>query len=141
MGLGRGRPAHRGVGGDAVLGLEPRAVHAVVDRRRAEVPQEQFAGAGVERVPAQLVPGPLADRHPGQIADVVVVVDEQRAQVAGLQGGHGAAQPVLAEPGEVHPLLEVHAHAPGSGRQREGGNRWDSRNHGGLLLLPSLCTA
>ena len=128
-GFGRGGAAHGGVRRDAVLGLEPGAVHPVVHRRRPEVPQEQLAGAGVERVPAELVPGPLADRDTGQVPDVVVVEDQQGAKVAGLQGGHGAAEPVLAETGEVHPLLEVDVHAPGGGRQRQGGNRGDGRNH------------
>src|SRR5262249_19230876 len=70
-GGGRGGAAHRGVGGDAVLRLEPRAVQPVVHGGRAEVPQDQLAGAGVQRVPAQLVPGPLADRDAGQVPDVV----------------------------------------------------------------------
>jgi hypothetical protein len=109
-GDGRGGAAHSGVGGDAVLRLEPRAVQPVVHGGRAEVPEHQFAGPGVQRVPAQLVPGPLADRDAGQVPDVVVVEHEQRAEPGRLHRGLGPVQAVLAQPGKVDPLLEVDVH-------------------------------
>ncbi len=125
-GRGRGGAAHRGVGGDAVLRLEPRAVQPVVHGGRAEVPQHQFAGPGVQRVPAQLVPGPLADRDAGQVPDVVVVENEQRAEAGLFHGLLRPVQPVPAEPGEVDPLLEVDVHP--ARRRGEGKIR-----HTGLL--------
>src|SRR6266536_2179628 len=73
-------PAHRAVRGYAVLRLQPRAVHAVVHGGRPEVPQVQLPCPGVKGVPAQLVSGPLADGDAGQVPDVVVVEDEQRAE-------------------------------------------------------------
>ena len=125
-GRGRGGAAHRGVGGDAVLRLEPRTVQPVVHGGRAEVPQHQFAGPGVQRVPAQLVPGPLADRDAGQIPDVVVVKDEQRTEARLLHRLLRTVQAVAAEPGEVDPFLEVDVHP--ARRRGEGTIR-----HAGLL--------
>ena len=130
-GRGRGGAAHGGVGGDAVLRLEPRAVEPVVHGGRAEVPQDQLAGAGVQRVPAQLVPGPLADRDAGQVPDVVVVEDEQRAEAGLFHGLPGPVQAVPAEPGEVDPLLEVDVHP--ARRRGEGKSGNGAIRHAGLL--------
>ena len=60
-----------------MLGFQPGTVQPVVDRRRAEVPQEQLAGAGVAPS-GTACPCPLADGHLGEAADVVVE-EEQRA--------------------------------------------------------------
>src|SRR5262249_36245543 len=122
---------------------QPGAVHPVMHRRGAEVPQEQLAGAGVERVPAQLVPGPLADRYSGEVADVVVVEHEQGTEPTGLQRAHGAAEPVLAEPGHVDAPLEIDVHPPRGWCSREGGHRRDRRDHKAFLrgAQAELCTA
>ncbi len=132
-GGGRGGAAHGGVGGDAVLRLQPRAVHPVVHRGRAEVPENQLAGAGVQRVPAQLVPGPLADGDSGQVPDVVVVEDQQRAQPGILHGLSGAVQPVLPQAADVESLFEVDVHPAGRGGKGKCGY-----GHGSSCARPLL---
>ena len=72
--------------GLAVLRLEPRRVELVMHGGRAEVPQDRLAAAAREQRPAgELVALPLADLGRGDVADVVDVEHQQRAEVGLLQ--------------------------------------------------------
>ena len=77
------QPDHAGVD---VLGLEPRGVEAVMLRGRAEVPDVRLAAAGEQHVAGHLVARPLADLGAADVADVVVVEEQQRAELGGLEG-------------------------------------------------------
>ena len=66
--------------GAAVVVVQPRRVQPVVLRRRAEVPDVGIAVAGEQRVARQLVARPLADHRARDVADVVLVEAQQRAQ-------------------------------------------------------------
>jgi hypothetical protein len=79
-------------------------------RGRAEVPQDGIAVAGEQSPTAELVALPLADFGRGDIADVVDVEDQQRAQLGLLERLFDAAQPVAMKPAIIDPFLEVDAH-------------------------------
>ena len=97
--------------GLAVLRLEPGRIELVMDRRRAEVPQDRIAAAAHQERPArQLVARPFADLGRGDVTDVVVVEQQQRAEVGGLESGLRAAQPVTVQAAVVDALLEIDAH-------------------------------
>ena len=66
--------------GLAVLRLEPRRVELVVHGGGAEIPQDRLAVAGEQRPAAELVALPFADLGRGDVADVVDVEDQQRAE-------------------------------------------------------------
>ena len=76
------RPMQAGL---AVLRLEPGRVELVVHGGRAEVPQDRIAVAGEQRPAAELVALPFADLGRGDVADVVDVEDQQRAELGFLQ--------------------------------------------------------
>jgi hypothetical protein len=63
----------------------------------------------------QLVARPLADVRAGEVAHVVHVEDQQRAEVRGLERRPGAAEAVGPQAGEVEALLPVHLHRPRAG--------------------------
>ena len=118
--LARGPPEQPGVGRhgaaqadhagvDVLLG-QPRAVQPVVLGRRPEVPDVRAAAARLERVAGHLVARPLADVRAGDVADVVEVEQQHRAEVGGVEGGLGAAEAVRAEAVGVDPLLPVDGH-------------------------------
>src|SRR5262252_8193723 len=94
----------------AVLRQEPGRVELVVDGGRAEVPQDRFAGSREQRPARELVALPFADLGRGDVADVVDVKDEQRAEIGGFQRLPHTAQPVTMEPAIVDALLEIDAH-------------------------------
>ena len=71
--------------GLAVLRLEPGRVEPVMHRGRAEVPQDRLAVAGEQRPAAELVALPFADLGGGDVADVVDVEDQKRAELGFLQ--------------------------------------------------------
>jgi hypothetical protein len=58
-------------------------------------------------------PPPLADHRAGDIADVVLVEQEEGSQIRSGQRLAQAAQPVGVQAGKVHPLFEVHLHVAG----------------------------
>ena len=75
----------------AVFRLEPRRIEPVVHGGRAEVPQDRIGAAARQQRPAaDLVALPLADLGGGEIADVVDVHHQQRAEVGLLQRLPGA---------------------------------------------------
>jgi len=96
--------------GFAVLGLEPGGVELVVHGGGAEVPEDGVAVAGEQRPAAKLVALPLADLGRGDVADVVDVEDEQRAELGLLQRLLDAAQPIAVQPAVIDPFLEVDPH-------------------------------
>src|SRR6266849_1384023 len=78
---------------------------------RAEVPDPRLTGACEQAVANQLVAGPLADDRGGDVADIVLVEDEKRAQPRARQGLARPADSIRVQAAEVHALLEVHLHA------------------------------
>src|SRR5438876_805018 len=70
-----------------------------------------MAAAREQAIADQLASRPLADDRAGDVADVVLVEDEQRAQPRPRQGLARPADPIRVQPAEVHALLEVHLHA------------------------------
>ena len=115
---GADRAAQAEQAGLAVLGLEPRRIEPVVHGGRAEVPEDRIGAAlGQQRPAADLVALPLADLGGGEVADVVGVHHQQRAEVGLVQRLAGAGEPVIVQAAVVDALLEVDAHGA-EGRQR-----------------------
>ena len=97
--------------GLAVLRLEPGRVELVVHRGGAEIPQDRIGACPRHQRPAaQLVALPFADLGRGDVADVVDVEDQQRAELGFLQRLADAAEPVAVQPPVIDPLLEVDRH-------------------------------
>ncbi len=116
----RGR-RHRAAQADqarlAVLLEQPGRVEPVVHGGRAEVPHDRLLARARAARSGELVALPFADLGGGDVADVVDVEQQQRAQLGVLQRLLGAADAVAAQAVEIDAALEVHAHgAPG--RQR-----------------------
>src|SRR5437867_5461944 len=130
--------------GERVLGREPRRVEPVVAGRRPEIPHPGLAVAGQEAPARELIPGPLADDRARDVADIVLVEDEQRAKAGAGQGLANPAQPVGVQAAEVHALLEVHLHVAGRLEgavprvSRVDGVRRHTARLGGSLL-PAHC--
>ena len=59
--------------GLAILRFEPWRIEFVMDRSRAEIPQDRLAAAREQRPARELVARPFADLGRGDVADVVVV--------------------------------------------------------------------
>ena len=104
-----------------VLREQPRAVQAVVLRRRAEVPQVRLAAAGEEREARHLVARPLPDVGARDVADVVEVEDQQGAQLRCLERLADAVEPVVPQPLGVDALLPVDG-LESRGADRSGGH-------------------
>src|SRR5436853_1624014 len=81
--------------------------------RRAEVPHPGLPVAGEERPARQLVACPFADHGARDVADVVLVEEEQAPQTRAAQRLAHAAEAVGVEAPEVHALLEVDLHVAG----------------------------
>src|SRR5499433_2321894 len=82
--------------------------------RRAEAPHPGLPVAGEQAPARQLVARPLADDGAGDVADVVLVEDEERAQARARERLAHAAQAVRVQAPEVDALLEVDLHVAGS---------------------------
>ncbi len=65
----------------AVLRLEPGRIELVVDCGRAEVPQDRIAATREENPARELVARPFTDLGRGDIANVVIVEQQQCAEV------------------------------------------------------------
>ena len=96
--------------GLAVLRLEPGRVELVMHGRRAEIPQDRIAGAGEQRPARELVALPFADLGRGEVADVVDVEDQERAELGFFQRLPDAAEPVAVQAPVIDPLLEIDRH-------------------------------
>ena len=89
---------------------EPGAVELVVARGRAEVPHDRQVAAREEREARELVARPLADGRGGDVADVVHVEAEERAQLRPGQRRRHPREPLGPQSVEVDPLFPVDAH-------------------------------
>src|SRR5260370_12646269 len=74
----------------------------------AEVPDPGLAVAGEQAPAGQLVARPLPDDGARDVADVVLVEEQERAESRLRERAAGAAEAVAVEAAEVHALLEVH---------------------------------
>ena len=80
-------------------------------RRRSEVPKNRIIGVAREQRPAaELVAFPFADFGRRDVADIVDVENEQRAELGFLQRLLDAAEPITVQPAVIDPLLEIDAH-------------------------------
>src|SRR4051812_14368044 len=80
-GLARHRAAHRGHPRLPARLRQPRRIQLVVLRRRAEVPEHGVALARQQHAARALVARPLADVRARDVADVVLIEQQHRAQV------------------------------------------------------------
>src|SRR2546422_9502057 len=80
----------------------------MVSRRGAEIPHPRLAGAGQQTPARELVARPLADDRAREIADVVLIEHEDRAEARPRQRLTRAAQPIGVQAPEIHALFEVH---------------------------------
>ena len=87
--------------------VQPGRVQPVVFRRRAEIPDIRVAVAGEKCVAGELVARPFADHGAGDVANVVLVEAEQRAESRVSQRRARACKPVVVEPAEIDPFLAV----------------------------------
>ena len=85
----------------------------MVRRRRTKIPEVRLAIAGQYRKAAHLVAGPFADSRAGQIADIVVVKYQQRAELRGAQRLPRSAESITMQASEVDSFLEVDIHHSG----------------------------
>ena len=99
--------AHAEHAGAEVLRRQPVAIEPVMHGGGAEVPLDRIVVAGQQREAAELVALPFADLGAGEIADVVDVEDQQRAEVGVLQRLLGAAEAIAVQPAEIDARLEV----------------------------------
>ncbi len=98
----------------AVLLEQPRHVEPMVHRGRAEIPQDGLRPAGQQREAAELVALPFADLGRGDVANVVHVEQQQRAEIGVFERLPGASHAIADEAVEIDPQLEIDRHrAPG----------------------------
>ena len=100
--LRRDAAQRRDAGARALL-AEPRAVELVMPRGRAEVPQDRLVALRQQREADELVHRPRADVGRGDVADVVHVEAEQRAQLGLGERALRARQPLAAAAGRSRP--------------------------------------
>src|SRR5262245_4174452 len=86
---------------------QPGRIQLMMARRGAEIPHKRFAIAGEQTPARQLVARPFADDGAGNVADVVLVEDEQRAQFRTAECSPRTCQPVFVQTPKVHALLEI----------------------------------
>src|SRR5438093_3954980 len=124
----------------------------MVARGRTEIPDPRLAVAGQQAPARELVARPLADDGAGEIADVVLVEHEERAEARVRKRLARAAEPIGVEAMEIHALLEVDLRVTGrlqrpvptmAGMHVGGGHRVSPgrvllASHGGLLCIYPL---
>ena len=116
--LGRHRSAQQRDAGARPL-AEPRAIELMVLRRRPEIPEDRLAVLRQQREPADLVLRPRADVGGGDVADVVHVEADERAQLRLRQQLFDARKALAAQAIEIDPPLPVDAHrAVGANRHK-----------------------
>ena len=102
------RAAHgRDACAEALL-REPGGEHAVVAGGGPEVPEDRVGTAREQREACVLVARPLADVRARDVADVVRVEQQDRAELRSLERCPGTVEPLPAQPREVDALLPVH---------------------------------
>ena len=92
-------------------------MQAVMRRRRTEIPQMWSLVAYQQRIAGDLVARPFADDCGSEIADVVVVEAQQRAEIGRGQRFLRAGQPVFMQPVEIDTLFKIDPRMP---RRRDG---------------------
>src|SRR5690348_15315073 len=95
----------------AVLRLEPGRIELVVDCGRAEVPKNRIAATREEDPARKLVARPFTDLGRGDVADVVVVKQQQRAEIGGLERGLRTAEAITVHTAVVDALFKIDAHS------------------------------
>ncbi len=108
--LARHRAAHRGDAGLPARLWEPWRIEAVMLRRRPEVPQHRVALAGEQHTSRALVPSPFADVRARDVADVVLVEEQNGTEGGVAEGRSRLLQPLASKPCEVDSLLPVDRH-------------------------------
>src|SRR6185369_7865964 len=101
------RAAHPWISRPHMVFAQPRAVELVMPRRRAEIPDPGLAGAGQQRVADQLVARPFADHRARDVADIVLIEAEHRAEPRGGERLARARQAVAMQSLEIDALLEI----------------------------------
>jgi hypothetical protein len=119
-----------------VLLAQPRAVQAMVLRRRAEVPDVGIAAARQQRVSRHLVARPFPDMGARDIPDVVEVEEQDGPDVRRLQGRAGTPKPVASKALYVPALFPVHVHR--TGRSEAGRHRRTLRSDEARMAVGSL---
>ena len=107
--LRRHRPAQQRNSGSRAL-PQPRAVELVMLRRRAEIPQDRLVILRQQREAADLVLRPCADVRGGDVAHIVHIEAQQRADLGFRQQRFNARQAFAAQTVEVDALLPIHRH-------------------------------
>src|SRR5919199_299023 len=95
---------------------------------RPQFPQHGVARAREEHAAGALVSRPLANVRARDVADVVLIEQQDRAEVRRSQCGTCPLEPIAPESREIHTLLPVHPH--------RGTTRSDQ-----LRLLVGACSA
>src|SRR6185369_4746303 len=101
---------HRGHARSPARLGQPGGVQLVVLGSRAEVPEDEIAVAGKQDAARALVARPFANVRARDVANVVLVEQQQRADVRGAQRCPGLLEAVGAEAREVDALLPVDRH-------------------------------
>src|SRR6185312_20906 len=102
--------------GLAIFRLEPGRIELVMDRGRAKVPKDWIT-APCEQDPARkLVARPFTDLGRGDVADVVVVEQQQRAKVGGFERGLRTAEAIAVHAAVVDTFLKIDAHSAKHGQ-------------------------
>src|SRR4029079_8340305 len=95
--------------GLAVLRLEPGGIEPVVDCGRAEVPQNRIAATREQDPARKLVACPFTDLGRGDVADVVVVKQQECAEVGGIECGLRATEAITVHAAVIDPLFKIAA--------------------------------
>src|SRR5439155_6562809 len=95
--LGRHRAAHADDTRQRLPRRNLRRVATVVTRGRAEVPHPRLAVAGEQAPARELVARPFADDRAREIADVVLVEHEERAETRARQRLARAPEPIRVQ--------------------------------------------
>ena len=78
--------------------------------RRAEIPHVRIAGTRQQAIASHFVARPLADHRRGDVADVVLVEGEDRAEAGFGKRLARASEPILVQASEIDAFLEVDRH-------------------------------
>ncbi len=105
--LGPDRAAHSRIAGVDMVLVQPRAIELVVARGRAEIPHPRLTWSGEQAIADQLVARPLADDRARDVADIVLVETQHRAETGRGEGLAGAREAVAMQAPEIDALLEV----------------------------------
>src|SRR5215472_1375106 len=93
--------------------MQPRRVQPMMLRRGPEIPDIRITRAAEKRIARQLVARPFADHRAGDVADVVLIEAEQRAESGIGERGARPCETVIVQTPEVDTLLEVDLRVPG----------------------------